>query len=120
LAILAGTLPIQHEDTARLFAEHIGVRALIITLGAKGALVISEGVENLVPGYPVKAVDSVAAGDAFNGALAVALSRGEDLLGAVRFANAVGALSVTRVGAQPSLPTFDEVRKFMELAGDKK
>jgi ribokinase len=119
LAILAGTLPSQHGDTARLFAKQIGVRALIITLGSKGALVISEGAENLVPGYPVKAIDSVAAGDAFNGALAVALSRGKDLLGAVRFANAVGALSVTRSGAQPSLPTLDEVKKFMEFSSDK-
>jgi ribokinase len=119
LAILAGTLSFQQEESARVFAEQIGVQALIITLGARGALVIAEGNEYLVPGYLVEAVDSVAAGDAFNGALAVALSRGEDLLGAVRFANAVGALSVTRTGAQPSLPTFDEVRKFMELTGEK-
>ena len=87
-------------------------------MGAKGALVISEGTERLVPGYPVKAIDSVAAGDAFNGALAVALSRGGNLWGAVRYANTVGALSVTRAGAQPSLPTFEEVRSFMELAGE--
>jgi ribokinase len=118
LAILAGTLPGQEGNIARIFAEQIGLQALIVTLGAKGALVIAKGVEYLVPGYPVKAVDSVAAGDAFNAALAVSLSCGEDLLGAVRYANAVGALSVTRAGAQPSLPTFDEVRKFMELISE--
>jgi len=118
LAILAGTLSIQEGNRARAYAEQIGVQALIVTMGAKGAVVIAEGTEHLVPGYRVKAIDSVAAGDAFNGALAVALSRGETLWDAVRYANAVGALSVTRAGAQPSLPTFEEVRWFLELAGE--
>jgi ribokinase len=58
-------------------------------------------------------VDTVAAGDAFNGALAVALARGDSLTAAIRFANAVGALSVTRAGAQPSLPTAAEVSDFL-------
>jgi ribokinase len=119
LAILTGTLSIEQWNAAREFTELIGVQALIVTVGAKGAWVITEGTEHLVPGFPVKAVDSVAAGDAFNGALAVALSRGEDLLGAVRYANAVGALSVTQAGAQPSLPTSDQVRNFMELNCEK-
>jgi len=119
LAILTGAQSSERGNTAREFANLIGVQALIVTVGEKGALVITEGTEHLVPGFPVKAVDSVAAGDAFNGALAVAISRGENLLGAVRYANAVGALSVTRAGAQPSLPTSNEVRKFMELVGEK-
>jgi ribokinase len=119
LAILTGAQSSERGNTAREFADLIGVQALIVTVGEKGALVITEGTEHLVPGFPVKAVDSVAAGDAFNGALAVAISRGENLLGAVRYANAAGALSVTRAGAQPSLPTSDEVRKFMELVGEK-
>jgi ribokinase len=119
LAILTGAQSSERGNTAREFADLIGVQALIVTVGEKGALVITEGAEYLVPGFPVKAVDSVAAGDAFNGALAVAISRGENLLGAVRYANAAGALSVTRAGAQPSLPTSDEVRKFMELVGEK-
>jgi len=76
LAILARPLSIQGENSARAYAEHIGVQALIVTVGAKGALRVTEGTEHLVPGYAVKAVVSVAAGDAFNGALAVALSRG--------------------------------------------
>jgi ribokinase len=117
LVILTRTQAIEQGNTAREFADQIGVHALIVTIGAKGALVITEGTEHLVPGVPVEAVDSVAAGDAFNGALAVALSRGEDLLVAVSYANVVGAVSVTRAGAQPSLPSSDEVRSFMELVG---
>ena len=120
LAILTGTQSIDQGIAARAFAERRALHALIVTVGAKGALVITEGNEHQVPGFQVKAVDTVAAGDAFNGALAVALSRGENLLDAVRFANAVGALSVTRAGAQPSLPTSDEVRTFMELIGVKR
>jgi len=58
-------------------------------------------------------VDTTAAGDAFNGALAYALARSQDLEDAVRFANCVGALTATRMGAQPSLPTAEEVREFI-------
>ena len=90
-----------------------GVGKVIITLGAKGALVVSSEVQQLVPGYPVEAVDTTAAGDAFNGGLAVALAAGKGLLDAVRFANGCGALAATRLGAQPSLPSLDEVASLM-------
>jgi ribokinase len=115
LTILAGIPSGRETESGIALVVQKGVQSLIVTIGARGALVLADGTENLVPGFPVKVVDTVAAGDAFNGALAVALSRGEDLLGAVRYANAVGALSVTRAGAQPSLPTFEEVRQFLEL-----
>jgi ribokinase len=61
----------------------------------------------------VQALDTTAAGDAFNGALAVALGDGQSLRRAVRFANAAGALSATRQGAQPSMPSLDEVKIFL-------
>lgn len=82
-----------------------GVQAVILTLGARGAYIAAAGVERLVPGFKVKAVDTTAAGDMFNGALAVALGEGRALPEAVRFANAAAALSVTRRGAQPSAPS---------------
>jgi ribokinase len=69
-----------------------------------------------VLGFRVEAVDATAAGDAFNGALAVALARGDSLDAAVRYAHAVAALSVTRLGAQPSLPTAEEVDAFLKEA----
>ena len=90
-----------------------GVRNVIVTLGAEGALVAAPGQSKRVSGFRVQAVDTTAAGDAFNGGLAVALARGDGLAAAVRYAHAVGALSVTRAGAQPSLPTAAEVSAFL-------
>ena len=91
-----------------------GVQTVIITLGARGAFVATEDGGQLVPGFKVKAVDTTAAGDIFNGALAVALAEGKPLKQAVRFANAAAAISVTRLGAQPSAPTRREIEKFLK------
>lgn len=90
-----------------------GVKTVIITLGSRGAFVVGDGVRKLVPGFKVKAVDTTAAGDTFNGALAVALVEGQTLTSAVRFANAAAALSVTRLGAQTSVPTRKEIEKML-------
>jgi len=69
--------------------------------------------QRLVPGFKVKTVDSTAAGDIFNGALSVALAEGKAVFDAVRFANAAAALSVTRLGAQPSAPSRADIEKFI-------
>lgn len=110
-------IPVQDESSARRAADALlrsGAGHAIITLGAKGALWAGPQGSGFVPGYCVKALDSTAAGDAFSGALACALARGAAIDEAVRYASLVGALSVTRLGAQPSLPTEDEVRRFAE------
>lgn len=86
-----------------------GVRTVIVTLGAKGALVATRDGARLIPGFKVRAVDTTAAGDVFNGALAVRLAEGCLLPDAVRFAHAAAAISVTRRGAQPSIPTRAEI-----------
>lgn len=91
-----------------------GVKTVIITLGSRGAFVAGGGVRKLVPGFKVKAVDTTAAGDTFNGALAVALVEGKTLEDAVRFANAAAAISVTRLGAQTSVPTRREIDKLLK------
>ncbi|MCX8091857.1 MAG: ribokinase, partial [Verrucomicrobiae bacterium] len=85
------------EKAARRLLQR-GVEAVIITLGARGALVSSAAGTERVKGFRVRAVDTTAAGDVFNGALAVALSEGRPLREAVRFANAAAAISVTRMG----------------------
>ena len=90
-----------------------GVRTVILTLGSRGAYLADAGEQRLVPGFKVKAVDSTAAGDIFNGALSVALAERKPLRDAVRFANAAAALSVTRLGAQPSAPTRAEIERFL-------
>lgn len=87
-----------------------GPTNVVIKMGRLGAYVAgSEGIRKMVPAFKVKATDTTAAGDAFNAGMAVALMRGMQLTEAVRFGAAAGALSATRVGAQPSMPTGEEV-----------
>jgi ribokinase len=110
-------IAVDDEASARAAAEKLlsaGARHVIITLGAKGALAAGPERTVLVPSQPVEARDSTAAGDAFNGGLAVALASGQPAVDAVRRASLVGALSVTRLGAQPSLPTAEQLQKFVE------
>lgn len=100
------------DRSAREAAERLlemGCRTAVIKLGARGAYAATEGLRLHVPGIPVNAVDATAAGDAFAGALAVALAEDRSLPDAVHFANAAAAISVTRMGAQPSLPRRAEV-----------
>lgn len=113
--ILSG-IDVVDVDTAKQAANLLlakGVQNVVLTLGERGALVASEGGTEYVPGFSVQAVDTVAAGDAFNGALALAILRGKLLPEAARFANAVGALAVTKPGAIPSLPSRGEVDDFL-------
>lgn len=91
-----------------------GVKKLVITLGANGARVISDEIDQHLPAHEITVVDTTAAGDAFNGALAVALAEKKPLLEAVRYGLAAGALAATKRGAQPSLPTRDVVETLME------
>jgi ribokinase len=100
------------EQAARRLLA-MGVGAIVVTLGAEGALIVESAGETHAPGLKVQPVDTTAAGDAFTAALACALAGGDDMPAAVRFANAVGALTVTKMGAQPSLPTAAELRAFI-------
>ena len=90
-----------------------GVGIVILTLGERGAFLADANGRRLVPGFKVKTVDSTAAGDIFNGALSVALAEGKAVFDAVGFANAAAALSVTRLGAQPSAPSRADIEKFI-------
>ena len=113
-AILAGEDPsgIGPDSLPRL-AAILRVPNLVVTLGARGACILQNGKTSVIPTFPITPVDTTASGDAFNGALAVALARGEDLSQAVKYANAAGAITATRPGAQPSLPTRKELDQFM-------
>lgn len=94
-----------------------GAKAVVLTLGAQGALSVTPAFVRHFPAFPVTAVDATAAGDAFAGALTVRLAEGAPLEEAVIFANAAGALACTKVGAQPSLPTRTEVEQFLRSHG---
>jgi ribokinase len=86
-----------------------GCKAVLVTLGSQGALLLRPGEARHFPAFPVEAVDATAAGDAFCGALAAALAEGRALEAAIPFACAAGALTCTRRGAQESLPTRDAI-----------
>ena len=106
---------ITDEVSAKKAAQVImemGVQNVIVTLGSKGALIYCDSMVDMVPAIKVEAVDTTAAGDIFNGALTVALAEGRDLREAVRFACKASAISVTRVGAQSSVPYRNEVDIF--------
>lgn len=90
-----------------------GVKNVVITLGEKGCAFINNNERLHVSGYKVKPVDTVAAGDSFNGALAFAIANNYPIGKALKFANAMGALTTLSKGAIPSLKTFDEVIDFM-------
>ena len=110
-------IKITDDATARDAAQALlakGVRNVIITLGKRGAYLRNATDDVFIPAHKVKPVDTTAAGDTFNGALAVALAEGRDLAEAIRFANAAAAISVTRLGAQPSAPARPEIERLMK------
>ncbi len=91
----------------------LGARAVVLKLGDQGCYFDDGNLRLCQAAFPVEAVDATAAGDAFNGALAVALAEGKPVPDALRFASAAAAISVTRPGAQSSMPTRDEVETFL-------
>jgi ribokinase len=116
---LAG-LDVTDDLTAEAAAERLlsqGCDAVVIKRGERGAFMAAGSSREAVPAIPVDAVDTTAAGDAFAAALGVALGEGRALRSAVSFATAVAALSVTRLGAQPSMPRRDDVMAFGRARG---
>lgn len=112
-SILSG-VQVVDLDSARCAAAKLkekGVDRIIVTLGEKGALISENDDFILVEAEKVTPVDTTAAGDVFNGALCVALSEGKDLVSAVRFASSAAAISVTRMGAQSSIPMRSEITR---------
>jgi ribokinase len=116
-------MAIDNPQNAQLAAQSLlksGVKAVVMTLGAKGALAVTEGEVSLVPGRKVNVLDTTGAGDAFNGALAVALTEGKPLAAAVEFANCAAALQVTRQGTAPAMPYRAEVEELLNHAQELK
>ena len=110
---------INDEKDAYKAAEKLhekGVQTVIITMGASGAYVSDpeSGFRRMVPGFKVKAEDTTAAGDVFNGQLAVAMAEGKSIQDAVRLAHAAAALSVQKMGAQSSIPIREATERFLK------
>lgn len=109
--------PVENQQDASRAAKVLkarGVGQVIIKMGKKGAFANIDGNEKFFKAFPVTAVDTVAAGDAFNGALAVALSEEKPIQEAIRWGMAGGALSVTKEGAQPAMPERSELLALLE------
>ena len=114
LEILSGVSINNEEDilkAAQVMLEK-GVKKLIVTLGSKGSLYIDKENKKFKKSYKVDAIDTTAAGDSYTGAIAVSLSQGKNVEDAIDFASRVGALCVTKEGAQTSLPTIEEVLNY--------
>ncbi len=107
------------ENDARDLAEQLlasGVKNVIIKMGAKGSyLALADGLRSAIPSFSVKAIDTTAAGDAYNAGFAVALIRGMTPQDAAVYASAAAAISVTREGAQPSMANSEEVRQLLKM-----
>lgn len=116
-ALLTG-IEVTDESSALTAAKVLfnrGVSNVIITMGAKGAFFYDGNISTLIPTHKVAAIDTTAAGDTFNGALVSALAQNNTLLDAIAFANKAAALSVTKLGAQTSIPYLDEVNHLTSL-----
>ena len=114
--ILTG-IEVTDEKSALVAAKDLlerGVKAVVLTMGAKGYLLATKEGAEFVPSVKVDAVDATAAGDAFTGSLGVGLAKGKTLRDAALFANHVAALSVTKMGAQSSMPDAGQVENFMK------
>jgi ribokinase len=108
---------IRGSDGARRAAEEIlsrGPEAVVLKLGREGSLVCTSSAVETVPAFAVDAVDTTGAGDAFTAALTVCIAEGRDAVDAARFANAAGALAVTRFGTLPAMPRRDEIESFLK------
>ncbi|CZY29310.1 ribokinase [Enterobacter ludwigii] len=111
---------VENDDDAARAAKVLhdkGIGTVIITLGSRGVWASVNGEGRRVPGFKVKAIDTIAAGDTFNGALVTALLEGKRMDDAIRFAHAAAAIAVTRKGAQPSVPWRKEIDEFLSQQG---
>jgi ribokinase len=116
--LLTGIAVVDQPSAARAAAKllRLGVGTVIITMGKRGVFIADGAPGEWMSGFKVRAVDTTAAGDVFNGALAVSLGEGASLSDAVRFAQAAAAISVTRLGAQPSAPARAEIERMLGSA----
>lgn len=103
----------ENADRAADYFFEKGVKNVLITLGGRGVYIATKEKREIIPAYKVEAIDTTGAGDAFNGGLLTALSEGKDLWEAARFANALAAIAVQRLGTTPSMPTREEIDQFL-------
>ena len=114
LSGISATTEKEAKEAARILMDK-GVETVILTLGSRGSLLLTATVESFFPANQVGVVDTTAAGDAFCGALAASLANGSTIEEAVKTGNAAGALAVTKLGAEPSLPKKADLDRFLAI-----
>ncbi|MHA1309331.1 MAG: ribokinase [Candidatus Helarchaeota archaeon] len=116
LELVTGKLIKEETDIYTIGQELVqsGIENLILTLGNKGSLLINKNETIAIPAFKVDAIDTVGAGDCFNGYLGAMLASGKSLYDSIKIASAAAAISVTKRGAQPSIPNYNEVVHFIE------
>ena len=114
LSGISATTEKEAKEAARILMDK-GVETVILTLGSRGSLLLTATVESFFPANQVDVVDTTAAGDAFCGALAASLANGSTIEEAVKTGNAAGALAVTNLGAEPSLPKKADLDRFLAI-----
>lgn len=115
--ILCGGIKVEDLEGAKKAAKWLlgkGVKTVIITLGEKGAYLTNNQTECHIEALEVDVIDTTGAGDAYNGGLAAAIAEGKDIIEAARFANVVGALSVTKIGTAPAMPFREDIENFLK------
>ncbi len=121
-ACLLTNISVTDQDSAKAACSALftrGAHTVIVTLGGKGALLATTDEFTFFPAYQVDVVDTTAAGDAFSAGFVVSLLETQDLARSVQYANAVGALTVTKLGAQVSLPSKDDVENFLKAQSER-
>ena len=117
--ILCENIKVENLNDAKQAAKQLldrGVKTVILTLGDKGAYLSNKDIECYIEALKVKVIDTTGAGDAYNGGLAAALAEGKDIIEAAKFANVVGALSVTKIGTAPAMPYRDDIENYLKRA----
>ena len=107
----------QTRAAAQVLLERSHAQYIVIKMGDRGAYLLGEGFDEMIPSFKIDAVDPTAAGDTFTGAMTLEYLRCGDIRAAVRYGCAAGALAATKLGAQPSLPTREEVERFLKERG---
>lgn len=108
--------PEDAREAARVLMDK-GTKSIVITMGSQGVFATTGEEERFIPSVDVEAIDATGAGDAFSGALATAIAEGKGFFEAVEFANTAAALSVTKIGTAPAIPSRDEIDRALARRG---
>jgi ribokinase len=113
--LFAETDPFKKAEEAAQFLIDAGIERIVVTIGSQGSVYVSSDIKKPFGTFPTNQVDATGAGDAFTAAIAYGIATGQSIEDSIGFASATSAIAVSRLGAQPSFPTIEEVQAFLDL-----